>query len=242
MSTLLLLAVLAQANPAGSHQLELVVRDAETARPIPYAIAEFEALGRDASFTLVADSTGRIGAHFAEGDTVVVAFSAIGYESWTFTHVAAGTSSPIDVWLPPRPVELGGLSATVERTDRYLDRSGFYRRAARGIGDFLGPAELERINGTRPSDYLRRMMSVRVGEEEPVFTRGGSGLSTSCFPAVVVDGVLVREANKPYIPFDDLIVATDIEAIETYPSGIGAPPEFSGTGAACGVILIWSKH
>jgi hypothetical protein len=60
-----------------------------------------------------------------------------------------------------------------------------------------------------------------------------------------MDGVTVRyggrRANNVQ-PLEDLVVGMHVEGIEVYRGGSGAPTAFVGPNAACGVILIWTRH
>lgn len=135
-----------------------------------------------------------------------------------------------------------GVSATVERGELALEQMGFYQRRRLGAGVFLDPEDLQRVQATQPSDFFRRIPSIRITDREPVFTRGGSGFEGSCWPLLILDGMVVRAAKQTHIGLDDLVPVGAIAAIEAYPSGTGAPSEYSGTGAACGVIMIWTKR
>lgn len=83
-------------------------------------------------------------------------------------------------------------------------------------------------------------------------TRGFSG--RTCVPTLVLDGIilprggplprgdsLLGNQTRP-LRLDEVIHPAEIEALELYPSGAGAPPRFAGTDARCGVILIWRKR
>lgn len=243
-----LLILLLQLPGQGDVQVELSIRDATSGAPIPYVDVAV-AVSEDTSHARprVADQNGATRFVAPVGATVQLDVTALGYEPWTLTMVVDGPVAPVTVWMSPRPIELEGVSATAERTDRALTRLGFfYARERRGAGTFLGPDLFEALNATTATDVLRRDLSVRMFRGEPVFNRGGTGFSSTCLPRLVLDGVVVREASRnaldPLPRLDDLAPVRDIAAIESYPTGIGAPPEYAGGGLACGVILVWTKR
>lgn len=243
MTVLLLAALLTQADPGTTVLFQYTVRDAATTEAIPFVEARITSdSGGSGTFGAVGDGEGRLTFSVPAGVTVVATLSALGYEPWTFTSIPIGPVESGVVWLSPQPIELEGLSAEVERVSLSLERSGFYERRRRGAGAFLGPEDLANVRAREPRDFFRRIVSVRISDSEPVFARGGSGFDGSCWPLVVLDGILVREPTHTHLSVNDLVSVNDVAAIEAYPSGTGAPAQYSGTGAACGVIMIWTKR
>lgn len=243
----IVIALLMQTATPADVPVELMVRDAASGDPIPWVTVRAALHGTNVDpLDRVGGGNGVVILEAEDGSTLVLALSAVAYEPWTLTVLVDGPVAPLTVWMTPEPIEVAGVSATVERSDRALDRTGFDDRRRRGAGSFLGPAELASVQASVPTDFLRRVPSVRLIGGEPIFNRGGSGFSTTCLPVLVLDGMLVREAGRrprdPSLRFDDLASVGDIVAIESYPTGMGAPPQYAGTGAGCGVLLIWTKR
>jgi len=40
---------------------------------------------------------------------------------------------------------------------------------------------------------------------------------------------------------NEIVVPSSVAAMEVYPRGTGAPPEFQSMNGSCGVVLIWTK-
>jgi hypothetical protein len=88
---------------------------------------------------------------------------------------------------------------------------------------------VRRRNSYFLADLLRGMRGIkiqRVNMRNEVYFTGAN-----CFPMIVLDGVTVRWGGKQ-VP----------DGIEAYRGGSGAPTEYIGPNAACGVILIWTRH
>ncbi|HEX6316680.1 MAG TPA: hypothetical protein VFZ73_17535, partial [Gemmatimonadaceae bacterium] len=64
-----------------------------------------------------------------------------------------------------------------------------------------------------------------------------------CAMTVYLDRI--RVVGKPGNALDDyvneLVVPTHVAAMEIYPRGVGAPPEYQPMNGSCGVVLIWTK-
>ena len=40
---------------------------------------------------------------------------------------------------------------------------------------------------------------------------------------------------------NEIVVPSSVAAMEIYPTGMGAPPEFQPMNGSCGVVLVWTK-
>ena len=113
----------------------------------------------------------------------------------------------------------------------------FSQRRKQGMGRFLGPEELERINPIFLDDVFRTIPSVRVQAGgmggDQIFMRGG-GRSNVCVPDIYVDGVriVIEDGLNWFVP------PSQIRAVEVYTSNF-RPPEYSRM-EGCGVIVIWT--
>jgi hypothetical protein len=67
-----------------------------------------------------------------------------------------------------------------------------------------------------------------------------SALANYCAPSYFIDGVFypLPPIQTPSLP----IVPGEILAIEVYSDMISAPPQYQRRGAACGIILVWTKR
>jgi hypothetical protein len=128
---------------------------------------------------------------------------------------------------------------------RYLQRSGFYRRAQSTVGEHFTFRDIEALNPMLVGDILRRVPGVRVVSEplgvgaEAISGRRPTGIeSAACRLRPYFNGV-------PLADFDiELVPPHEIEALEVYQGAnvpIGYIDEFQADGPTCGVVLIWSR-
>ena len=121
------------------------------------------------------------------------------------------------------------------RNSKLLPRfADFERRSRNGMGTYITRDEIKSRGYTRMGDALRTVKGVRVNCG-PVdcsihMVRSAAG----CYPTFYVDGNLARS-------FAESTPITDVQGIEVYRGGSEAPGEFAGSGAMCGVIVIWTR-
>jgi hypothetical protein len=160
--------------------------------------------------------------------------------------------------LVPQPIALEEIAVAVEGRSLPLTRTGFYRREEIGLGHFVDPTDVARRRPIRTSDLLRSVPGVQYIQANglagfdgyPVMSYalrselfGVNGSGMPCFPQVYVDGVIVEQGGRGWVPtmgFDDLVQAHDVSAMEVYRSPAETPAAFGGL-SACGVILLWTK-
>ena len=169
-----------------------------------------------------------------------------------FEPIQAGTldlqaGKELQVRIQMRPVyNLESLDVTVERQSAVLRSVGFYEREVKGIGSFIGREELEGRPRPRLSDYMRRVPGAMLtSPDRAVYFRRAQELAVSggvCYPRVAIDGVVILAGgrNDP-ATLDRLLHPDQVEGIEVYTGGTGIPERFSGTGASCGLILLWTR-
>jgi hypothetical protein len=113
---------------------------------------------------------------------------------------------------------------------------GFHeRRQQRGtFGRFLEQDEIRRMNPRLASDLFRTVPGVRLAANQ---TGGNSIRIRGCQPMTWVD-----DQRVPGAELDELIVPSEIAAIEFYPSSAGIPAQYLERGnRLCGLILVWTK-
>jgi len=145
-----------------------------------------------------------------------------------------------------------------------LDLHGFYRRmrdAERGInhGYFVTPEDFEvrkphlitQMAEGNPAVYIRHnilnprgdmMVGAPCSTPSKMCVPVGPGL-LRCVMTVYLDRVRIvgKMGNAPDDFVNELVVPTQVAAMEIYPRGVGAPPEYQPENGSCGVVLIWSK-
>jgi hypothetical protein len=190
------------------------------------------------------DSLGRFTLRARDRGRYRVAASRIGYADATSSYIelVVGEAITAELQLSSQAVKIAPLTLDVPH-DRYLESKGFYERMQSGNGDFMTGEQVRRRNAYSLADLLRGMRGVKIqrmnARNEIYFT------GTNCLPMIVLDGVTVRWGGKSVgtiQPLEDLVPVAHIDGIEAYRGGSGIPPEFIGPNAACGVLLIWTRH
>lgn len=170
----------------------------------------------------------------------------------------------VELQLPALPIALGEVRVTAEARRLVLEETGYYRRRDLGIGRFVDLQAIEERAPLETTDILRVEPMVRLvpdfagdgGTGTAMVFRGAvrglqPGGGRYCAPTLVLDGVKVRDSGplagdsvtgRRPIRLNELVYPTEILAMELYPSGAGAPPQWSGLDAGCGVVLIWTKR
>ena len=84
-------------------------------------------------------------------------------------------------------------------------------------------------------------------EPDPACVMIGSPISTAriyrCVMTVYLDRVRIvgRIGGRPDDFVNEMVVPSSVAAMEVYPRGTGAPPEFQSMNGSCGVVLLWTK-
>jgi len=153
-----------------------------------------------------------------------------------------GQALGLELLLSTEAVRVAAITATVARNP-YLESRGFYERQRGREGDFLTEDQIRRRNASNLVDILRTMRGVKIqrnGWKQEVYLAGGN-----CLPQIVVDGVTMRWGGREVgmsQSLDNMLNVAHIQGIEVYRGGSGAPREFIGPNAGCGLILIWTRH
>jgi protocatechuate 3,4-dioxygenase beta subunit len=157
----------------------------------------------------------------------------------------------IEVLMSSRAIELEPIVVT-ERRRGVLADAGFYERQARGMGVFVEVDDARRQRVSNVADMLtgeRMIRVVRTGAfGYDVRIVGTERVSESgfrdCQPAIYMDGMLMRSAGEPRTGeqvLSDIVSSDMVAAVEVFRRSTEIPPRFSGAGAACGVVLVWTR-
>jgi hypothetical protein len=121
------------------------------------------------------------------------------------------------------------------RNSKLLTRfTDFERRRQTGLGTYITRDEIKARGYMSMGDALRTVTGVRVNcgvvDCSVHMTRSTAG----CYPIYYVDGQLARSfaASTPI---------NDVQGVEVYRGAGELPGEFGGSGAMCGVIVIWTR-
>ncbi len=176
------------------------------------------------------------------GNYILMA-SALGYRETQvgLFELGDGGEMSVEFRLWPAPLELNGIVVQSLVQEPELVRNGYYRRMQRGVGTFLGPAEIENAPELRAQELLIGLPGVRMTIDnsgtERIEVRGTRGL---CVPTVFVDGVRTAYGQVDS-SLDRIAPMENLYAIEVHRGVTGIPIEF-GSFNECGVIVFWTHR
>jgi hypothetical protein len=225
---------------AAQSSLTGVVREDSTNQPIAGVELVIGALDR----RTVSDSVGQFrfdglatGVHF-------ILVRKIGYRPVQLRAILA-MDDTLDavVTLRPAAVELAPLEVTVSAIPPGMEAYEARRRS--GAGYFIEPKTLRQSEHRQLADIFRSVRGVTLR-----FARGNRTILVNnrsrCPMQIYLDGIKIYEprsgpgATTP--PDINQFTVAQLEAIEIYRGPAEAPPEFSGTGGACGTVVLWSRR
>lgn len=208
------------------------VMDSEVGQPLPGAMVRIK--GGPAQ--LISDSLGKFQADQLPAGEVEVRIQLLGYAPGIFR-----------VYLPPSgtlerdfALDFTGhrlpeqiVRARAEQlAPRYID---FEQRRQRKLGAYFRWDELERQGYSSVGDALRTVRGIRIKCNQQTFECFAFLARTpQCQPTWWIDGVEVRS-------FHENTPIRDVYGIEVYRGAGEVPGEYSGSNAACGVIVVWTK-
>jgi hypothetical protein len=219
-----------------AQSLRGIVLDSASGNPLRAAtIMVYE--GRRVLADVKPDSAGVFDIALAPSDEMVLHVTALGFDA--FTMRLQRRMNPLTVRLQPAPLSVEGVSVTAQRRDPYLNLTGFYQRQRREIGTFIDREQIDKTQPRRISDLFRSVAGARIvprgGSFEVVSRRFSSGRGM-CLPMVYLDGAPVGRGG-----LDDMVLPEDLLGVEAYMSSSRVPAQYSGSNAACGVILLWTR-
>lgn len=226
-------------SPAVAQTVAGTVLDHDTDAPVPQAEVS---LVRDTQvvITVLANHAGRFQVQAPVPGRYVLRVERLGYEPATSAplELESDRTTPVEVRLSVRPVSLEAIRVVGERRVTHLEVIGYYGRQESNNGHFIDAKQIENQGPMLTTDLFRRVPGAMVlrgrqGMEWTVILRGGRK-GSPCPPDLYVDGFRThRELNS--------IKPEEIEAMEVYSSASSVPLQYGGTGAACGVVLVWTR-
>ncbi|MBC7896949.1 MAG: hypothetical protein H7066_16140, partial [Cytophagaceae bacterium] len=140
----------------------------------------------------------------------------------------------------------------------------FEERRKDGFGTFVTRAQLDTFGGATVTEVLRRkanriqyvrhslggfaLASQNQSMSVMAMERTGGSLKNcampkACYFEVFLDGVILYSPTAGGLPPQvDQFRAVGLEGIEVYRGGAQTPSRYSGSSAACGTILLWTRR
>lgn len=206
--------------------------DDETGEPVGSVIVRIPGL------TVVnGDSLGRFEVHNLPLGEYEITVQGLGYRA---LRVKIRVNSDTDVIQRRFAMEFDGqelpdvvVTARAQKlVPRYVD---FERRRERGLGAYFRWDEIKDRGFNRVGDALRTVRGVRIRCDQRSFECNAyMARSQNCPPVWYIDGVRVGS-------FHESTPIRDLYGIEVYRGAGEIPAEFTGSDAACGAIVMWTK-
>ncbi len=232
----LLAAVLAVAMgpETGAAQATLRGRviDSETGHPLPGAVVRI----RPGPSPLTTDTLGRFEAQELPAGNADITIEFLGYAT-RVSKVRLPASGEVDRvfaldFTGHQLPEVVVQARADQLMPRYWD---FEQRRQRRLGAYLRWDDLNRGAYSTVGDALRTVRGVRIQCNQQRFEcYAVMARSPQCQPTWWIDGVEVHS-------FHENTPIRDIYGIEIYRGAGEIPGEFTGSNAACGVIVMWTK-
>jgi hypothetical protein len=247
----------AQQGPQQSVMRGRVVTADSTHRPIENAEVTIPALGRAAR--TAADGTYELTG--LRGGAHVVDVRRLGFVPVRRGVIMSGEADDTAAVTFALAPSVAALATVLVRDDAGGGAREMERERARSNGGvFVDRATLERNEHSVMTNVLRRVPGVsivRVPSRQGVINVLGSARGSTrimgqgrprspyCFYQIYVDGVLryapSDDGGAEPPPDVDQLKVSEYEAIEIYRGGAQVPPQYGGTGAACGTALLWTR-
>ena len=182
------------------------------------------------------DSSGRFEVHSLTAGDAAISIQQIGYLPGQF-KIRVNDGGTIE---PTFSLDFTGQKlpavAVQARAELIVGRySDFETRRKRGIGAFLRWDQLTDEKYGSVGDALRSIRGVRIQCAQETFECFAVMVrSPQCKPVWVIDGM---EAGS----FHENTPIRDVYGIEVYRGPGELPGEYSGSNAACGVVVLWTK-
>ncbi|HUF25471.1 MAG TPA: carboxypeptidase regulatory-like domain-containing protein [Gemmatimonadaceae bacterium] len=208
------------------------VLDSETGHPLAGATVAI----RRGPPPLTTDSLGRFEAANLAGGQAQLTIRILGYAAGDF-RFAVPDSGVVDRVFPldftgDRLPEVVVQARAEQLMPRYMD---FEQRRRRGLGAYFRWDEIKNKSYGSVGDVLRTVRGVRIQCNQQTWECHAVMVRTpQCPPTWFIDGVEVRS-------FHENTPIRDVYGIEIYRGPGEVPGEYSGSNAACGVIVMWTK-
>jgi hypothetical protein len=241
-----------RAEPAWRNALLGTVVQEESRQPVSGALVRVvDETGTDAA-AVVTDTEGRFRLdHPQRGAEYTLRVEHVAYVPAEGTvRFDRSDELRIEVALSTRVLDLEPIVVTERRRGALAD-AGFYQRRAAGAGVFVEVDESRRQRTSAVSALLvgeRMVRLVPVGSATDVRVAGTERFSaegfSDCQPAVYLDGILMRRGGAPSAHdrvLDEIVSSSNVAGVELFRQPAEVPIRYGGAGAACGVILLWTR-
>jgi hypothetical protein len=147
------------------------------------------------------------------------------------------TEKPVEVAF--RLIKANPVLEAVKIEGKYesaLKKNGYADRKRMGMGRYLGPKDIERLQPQSFSSIFHTLpgFTVNAGQFGSTITYRGKGCVT-----FYVDGI--QQFNVDAAQLENLVRPEQVMAVETY-SNTAAPMEYRPPGQSCAIVLVWTNR
>jgi hypothetical protein len=168
---------------------------------------------------------------------------SIGYQPILLrAYLVTNDTLEVELTIRKSVVELAPLEVTVSAVPAGLRE--FEERRLLGFGAFIDWTRLRKEEHRRTHDVFREIRGVRIH-----YDRFGqaflSGSRSNCPMQIVLDGMPIYKPGAPGAgppPSIDLWSIASLDGIEVYRGPSETPINYSGRGAQCGTIVLWTRR
>ena len=233
----------AGANVDGASVLGRIM-DRESGQPVFDADVELGSSGLRTS----TDRNGMFSFPDVPPGAEVMRIRHLAYEEQTRgLELESGKAYEVNGRISPDPIEVEGIEVTATSRTWFRRMDSLRGRMERGRrSDFVLAIDFERRGYPPLANALQEVPGVEVsgsGVRRRITIPRCASPANAGEPVIYLDGIKVHRpgsGNPMYVLWE--VSSLDLEAIEVYKGPASVPAEFSGSDAACGAIVIWTKR
>ena len=188
------------------------------------------------------DSAGVVRLPDLEDGGHIVEVVARGYQAY-FDNFKSGPNIPQPIRLELLPIAASDTAKT-KGQQTGLKFAAFAARQGKGQGKFFTRAQLDAAAGRPLANLLKTDAGAFIADgprgESLLAMRSPAGASSSCYAAVVRDGVRIYPFTGATPPNLDKIFAEQLSGIEFYARPASVPAELRDA-AKCGALVLWTR-
>lgn len=230
--TLALLAAGRESTAQSASTGAMVVgRVVDKASGLPIRGATVHAVGPRWSETT--DDSGRAAFRGLAVGLQVIQVRALGFKS-ELRNIMLDAGEPVELVVEMEPITLVPVTINGIEIRAGTRFEEFDKRRARGRGHFFTREDIEKRHANSLTDLLQTVRGVKLDCGATMCGVRMARSAQGCFPEYWVDGRLAND-------YATSMSLKAVEGIEVFTGPSDMPAEFSGSNAACGAVVIWTK-
>lgn len=230
------------------------VREDSTGRPLPGAEVTFDSLPR----MTLSDVEGRYTLRDVPAGNHRVHVRLLGYRAVDVDALlTVGSATVVNIRLTRATPQLDTV-AVIAAEKRKVSKGflGFEERQKRGLGKFIGPAQLRENDERRLEDVLRELRGLSIISPPPCgrnrLTCDANGSKriaavAGCPVQISIDGALIYRGKTGAIDWPATFDVGELSVIslagvEFYRNESDVPAALASPGTTCGMLAFWTRR